>query len=157
MIPDSRYNAAKENYDIRLKEWAGSEKTTGEGTIHISGQKRDAIKSFLEERRYVTTPEFYHYVLRARGKKVDPAPISLKIRQLGFKFLWVRVIGESDPGRMQGTVESSVIFLLRRLRITHFSVLPKSSFFIVFGIYLVFSRVTPSLPQRGKQPKGSTP
>jgi hypothetical protein len=99
MIPDSQYNAVKEKYDIRMKEWEGSEKTPGEGIIHISGQKRDTIKGFLEERRYVIAKEFYHFAVRARGKSVDPVAISLKIRELGLKFLWVRVIGESGPER----------------------------------------------------------
>jgi hypothetical protein len=99
IIPGSEYNAVKEEYDIRMKEWDGDDKTTSEGIVHISGQKRDAIKGFLEEKRYIMTPEYYHYAVRARGKKVDPAVISMKIRQLDLKFLWVRVIGESGPER----------------------------------------------------------
>jgi hypothetical protein len=99
IIPDSRYNTVKEKYDIRMKEWDGSEKTKDEGIVHISGQKRDKIKGFLEEKRYIITPEFYHYAVRARGKNVDPVAISVKIRELGFKFLRVRVIGENGPER----------------------------------------------------------
>ena len=99
ILPGSRYNAVKETYDIRLKEWDGSGNSADEGIVHISGQKRDAIKGFLEEKRYVITPEYYHYAVRARGKKVDPTAISMKIRELGLKFLWVRVIGENGPER----------------------------------------------------------
>jgi len=99
IIPDSQYNTVKENYDIRLKEWDGSGNSVDEGIVHISGQKRDAIKRFLEEKRYVITPEYYHFAVRARGKKVDPVAISMKIRELGGKFLWVRVIGEIRPER----------------------------------------------------------
>jgi hypothetical protein len=95
IIPDSRYNSIKEEYDLRVKEWDGDDKTPG-GVVHISGRKRDAIKGFLEERRYVITSEYYHYVIRARGKKVDLESISLKIRELGLKFLWVHVTGETD-------------------------------------------------------------
>jgi hypothetical protein len=102
MIPDSQYNSVKEEYDLRLKEWDGDEKTPGEGTFHISGRKRDAIKGFLEEKRYVITSEYFHYSIRARGKKVDPLTISLKIRELGLKFLWVHVIGETGPDRDPG-------------------------------------------------------
>jgi hypothetical protein len=36
-------------------------------------------------------------VVRARGKNVDPGAISLKIQDLGLKFLRVRVIGETVP------------------------------------------------------------
>jgi hypothetical protein len=95
IIPDIRYNAVKEDYDVRLKEW-------DEGVLQISGGKRDAIKSFLEENRYVITSEYYHYVVRARGKKADPVAISVKVRMLGLKFLWVRVIGEAGPGEDRG-------------------------------------------------------
>lgn len=90
IIPDIRYDATKEDYDIRLKEWAG-------GHLQVSGGKRDTIKSFLDENRYVVTPEYYHYNVSARGKKADPVVISQKVQFLGLKFLWVRVIGESSP------------------------------------------------------------
>jgi len=93
IIPDSQYNAVKEDYDIRLKEWAGNETP-----VHISGRKRDLIKSFLEEKRYAITAEYYHYLVRARGKNVDTGAISLKVQGRGLKFLWVRVIGETCPG-----------------------------------------------------------
>ena len=93
------YKAVKEEYEVRLKEWVG-----GETTIHLSGRKRDAIKSFLEEKRYVLTPEYYHYCVRARGKSVDPVAISQKAGDLGLKFLWTRIAGEppeSDPGMLR--------------------------------------------------------
>jgi hypothetical protein len=102
VVPDSQYNSVKEEYDLRMKEWDGDEKTKGDGIFHISGSKRDAIKSFLEEKRYVITPEYFHYSIRARGKNVDPLAISLKIRELGLKFLWVHVIGETGPDRDPG-------------------------------------------------------
>jgi len=95
IIPDIRYDAAKEDYDIRLKEW-------DEGVLQISGGKRDAILSFLEEHRYVITAEYYHYTVRARGKKADPLAISQKVETLGLKFLWVRVIGETAPDENRG-------------------------------------------------------
>lgn len=92
IIPDPHYNSIKEDYDIRMKEWPGSETR-----VHISGRKRDLIKGFLEEKRYAITAEYYHYVVRARGKNVDTGAISLKIQGLGLKFLRVRVIGETGP------------------------------------------------------------
>jgi hypothetical protein len=92
IIPDSQYNSIKEDYDIRMKEWAGSETI-----VQISGRNRDRIKSFLEEKRYAVTAEYYHYGVRARGKNIDTGAISLKIRNLGLKFLRVRVIGEPVP------------------------------------------------------------
>jgi len=95
VIPDTRYDSAKEDYAIRLKEWEN-------GILQISGGKRDAIKSFLEENRYVITAEYYHYSVKARGKKADPVAISEKVRNLGLKFLWVRVIGESGPDEGRG-------------------------------------------------------
>jgi hypothetical protein len=90
IIPDSKYDSLKEDYDIRLKDW-------DDGTLQVSGRKRDLIKGFLEEKRFAITSEYYHYQVRARGKNMDPAPILLKIRELGMKFLWVRVIGEKSP------------------------------------------------------------
>lgn len=90
IIPDIRYDAVKEDYAIRLKEW-------DEGILQISGGKRDAILSFLEENRYVITAEYYHYSVKARGKKPDPMAISQKVQKMGLKFLWVRVIGETAP------------------------------------------------------------
>lgn len=93
IIPDSQYNAVKEDYDIRMKEWVGSETI-----VHISGRKRDLIKSFLEEKRYAITAEYFHYSVRARGKNVDTGAISLKVQGLGLKFLRVRVIGETGHG-----------------------------------------------------------
>jgi hypothetical protein len=94
IITDTQYDLVKEEYDIRMKEPDGNEKI-----LQISGRKRDAIKSFLEEKRYAITSEYYHYNVRARGKIVDPTAISMKIKELGLKFLWVRVIGESGPDR----------------------------------------------------------
>jgi hypothetical protein len=97
VIPVSRYNSVKEEYDLRMKEWDGDDKTPGEGIFHISGSKRDAIRGFLEEKRYVITPEYFHYAVRARGKNVDPTAISKRIQEQGLKFLWVHVIGETGP------------------------------------------------------------
>lgn len=95
IIPDIRYDAIKEEYDIRLKEW-------DEGIVQVSGAKRDLIKGFLEEKRYVVTPEYYHFTVRARGKKVDSSVISEKVKGLGLKFLWARVIGEMPPVEDRG-------------------------------------------------------
>ncbi len=106
IITGFHYDSVKEDYDIRMKDWAGDDQQTGEGILHISGGKRDAIKSFLGERRYVITPEYYHFSVRARGKKVDPAAISLKIQELGLKFLWVHVIGGTGPDRAPGKMRS---------------------------------------------------
>ena len=64
------------------------------------------MKGFLEERRYVITSEYYHYTVRARGKKVDPTAISLKIQELGLKFLWVHVIGGTGPDRSSGKIRT---------------------------------------------------
>jgi hypothetical protein len=107
IITDSQYDSVKEDYDIRMKEWDGESQQTGENIFHISGRKRDMIKRFLEERRYAITSEYYHYSIRARGKKVEPTVISLKIQELGLKFLWVRVIGETGPDRMSGRLRSA--------------------------------------------------
>jgi hypothetical protein len=98
IITDIQYDSVKEDYDIRMKDWAGGS-PAGEGIFHVSGGKRDAITRFLEEKRYVITPEYYHYSIRARGKNVDPSDISRKIQELGLKFLWVHVIGEIGPDR----------------------------------------------------------
>jgi hypothetical protein len=95
VIPDVRYNAVKEDYDIRIKAWDG-------GIVQISGGKRDAIKSFLEEKRYAITAEYYHYSVRARGKAIDPGCIAEKVRNLGLKFLHVRVMGETAPYEKPG-------------------------------------------------------
>lgn len=97
VIPDSRYDSVKEDYDIRLKDWPGDSQHPGEGIVHISGRKREVLKSFLEEKRYSIVSEYYHYIVRARGKKVDPSVISQKIQELGIKFLWVHVTGETGP------------------------------------------------------------
>lgn len=92
IITDFQYDSVKEDYDIRIKEWDGDEKI-----IHISGRKRDLMKGFLEERRYVLTSEYYHYCVRSRGKKVDPVAISLKIHELGLRYLRVHIIGGTGP------------------------------------------------------------
>jgi|GEM_PF-1286884 len=101
IIPDSQYNSVKEDYDIRLKEWAGSETL-----VHISGRKRDLIKGFLEEKRYAVTAEYFHYTVRARGKNIDAGAISMRIQKLGLKFLRVRVIGETGPDGDSGNRKS---------------------------------------------------
>ncbi len=90
VISGLQYDVGKEGYDIRMKVWDG-------GILQISGRKREAILSFLEEKRYVITPEYYHYHVRARGKNPDPSLISEKVQALGLKFLGVRVIGETIP------------------------------------------------------------
>ncbi len=108
IITDSQYDLVKEDYDIRMKEWDGDDKQKSSGILHISGRKRDAIKSFLEERRYAITSEYYHYIVRARGKKVDPIVISSKIQELGLKFLWVHVIVETGADRTQGKIEHCI-------------------------------------------------
>ncbi len=95
VIPGIRYDSKKEEYDIRLKVWDGK-------ILRISGGKRDAILSFLDEKRYVVTPEYYHYTVRARGKNPDPSPVSQKVLALGLRFLWVRVIGETGPDADRG-------------------------------------------------------
>jgi hypothetical protein len=97
IITGSQYDPVKEDYEIRMKEWDGSEIF-----LHISGRKRDTIKSFLEEKRYAITSEYYHYNVRARGKNLDPTAISMKVQELGLKFLWVHVIGETGPERTAG-------------------------------------------------------
>jgi hypothetical protein len=98
IITGSHYDSVKEDYDIRMKDWVSdSQPAVGEGTVHISGRKRDSIKSFLEEKRYGITSEYYHYEVRARGKRIDPTVISQKVQELGLKFLWVHVIGETGP------------------------------------------------------------
>jgi hypothetical protein len=99
MITRSQYAAVKEEYDIRMKDWSGAGQPAGDGIFHISGGKRDQIKRFLEERRYVVTSEYYHYIVRAQGKKVDPLAISRAIQEKGLKYIWVHVTGETGPDR----------------------------------------------------------
>jgi hypothetical protein len=94
VIPDSRYGSGKEDYEIRMKVWDG-------GGLQVSGRSRDAIRSFLDEKRYAFTSEYYHYNVRARGKAIDPVCISQKVQELGLKFLWVRVMGEMAPDEGQ--------------------------------------------------------
>jgi hypothetical protein len=98
IITGSQYGAVKEEYDIRMKDWTPRQ-PAGDGIFHISGGKRDQIKRFLEEKRYVITSEYYHYIIRAQGKKVDPIAISQKIQDMGLKFIWVHVVGETGPDR----------------------------------------------------------
>lgn len=98
ILTGSQYRSVKEEYDIRLKDWAPSQPAV-DGIYHISGGKRDQIKRFLEEKRYVVTTEYYHYIVRAQGKKVDPLAISQKIQGMGLKFIWVHAIGETGPDR----------------------------------------------------------
>ena len=98
VITGPQYGSVKEAYDIRMKDWTPAPPAV-DGIYHISGGKRDQIKRFLEEKRYVVTTEYYHYILRAQGKKVDPLAISQKIQGMGLKFIWVHVIGETGPDR----------------------------------------------------------
>jgi len=98
LITGSRYGSVKEEYDIRMKDWTPGQ-PAGDGIFHLSGGKRDRIKRFLEEKRYVVTSEYFHYILRAQGKKVDPVAISMKIQEMGLKFIWVHVVGEHGPDR----------------------------------------------------------
>ena len=97
VITGAQYGPVKEEYDIRMKDWTPA--PPGEGIYHISGGKRDRIKKFLEEKRYVVTSEYFHYILSARGKKVDPVVISQKIHEMGLKFIWVHVTGGTGPDR----------------------------------------------------------
>jgi hypothetical protein len=99
VITGSQYGSVKEEYDVRMKDWAGTSQPAGDGIYHISGGKRDLIKRFLEEKRYVVTSEYYHYILKAQGKKVDPTAISMKIQEIGLKFIWVHAVGETGPDR----------------------------------------------------------
>ncbi|PKG31058.1 hypothetical protein, partial [Methanoregula sp.] len=103
ILTGSQYRSVKEEYDIRLKDWAPSQ-PANDGIYHISGGKRDQIKRFLEEKRYVVTTEHFHYIIRARGKKVDPLAILQKIQDMGQKFIWVHVIGETGPDRAPRTM-----------------------------------------------------
>ena len=97
VITGSVYGAVKEEYDIRMKNWDGP--AGGDGIFHLSGGKRDQVKRFLEEKRYIVTSEFYHYIIRAQGKKVDPVMISKKIQDMGLKFIWVHVAGQAGPDK----------------------------------------------------------
>jgi hypothetical protein len=99
VITGSRYGSVKEEYDVRMKDWDGTALSGGDGIFHISGGKREFIKRFLEEKRYVVTSEYYHYILRGRGKKVDPTAISQKIQDMDLKFIWVHVVGKAGPDR----------------------------------------------------------
>jgi len=99
IITGSQYGSVKEEYDIRMKDWTTGQ-PDGDGIYHISGGKRDQIKRFLEEKRYIVTSEYYHYIIRAQGKKVDPLAISQKIQEKGLKFIWVHVIGETGPDKV---------------------------------------------------------
>jgi hypothetical protein len=96
-ITGPEYGSVKEEYDIRMKDWPGAGPASGDGIYHISGGKRDQVKRFLEEKRYVVTSEFYHYSIRAQGKKVDPVAISRGIQDKGLKFIWVHVLGQVGP------------------------------------------------------------
>ena len=98
VITGSQYGSVKEEYDIRMKDWTPSPPAV-DGIYHLSGGKRDQIKRFLEEKRYVVTTEHYHYIIRAQGKKVDPLAISQKIQEKGLKYIWVHVMGETGPER----------------------------------------------------------
>jgi hypothetical protein len=98
-ITGSEYSSVKEEYDVRMKDWAGAASSGGDGIYHVSGGKRDQVKRFLEEKRYVVTSEYYHYIIRAQGKQVDPVMISRKIQDMGLKFIWVHVAGQAGPDK----------------------------------------------------------
>lgn len=106
VITGSQYGSVKEEYDIRLKDWTPSQ-PQHDRIFHISGGKRDQIKRFLEEKRYIVTTEYYHYIIRAQGKKVDPEIISQKIRELGLKFIWVHGVGETGPDKAKGRMRQA--------------------------------------------------
>jgi hypothetical protein len=99
-ITGSEYGSVKEEYDVRMKDWTGAGLASGDGIYHISGGKRDQVKRFIEEKRYVVTSEFYHYIIRAQGKKVDPIAISRGIQDKGLKFIWVHVLGQAGPEKV---------------------------------------------------------
>ena len=99
VITGSAYGAVKEEYDVRMKDWTGTGSPAGDGIYHISGGKRDQVKRFLEEKRYVVTSEFYHYIIRAQGKKVDPVMISQRFQDMSLKFIWVHVAGQAGPDK----------------------------------------------------------
>jgi len=99
VITGPQYGTVKEEYDIRMKDWAGANSSGGDGIYHISGGKRDQVKRFLEEKRYVLTSEYYHYIVRAQGRKVDPVMILQKIQDMGLKFIWVHVSGPAGPDK----------------------------------------------------------
>jgi hypothetical protein len=99
VITGSQYGTVKEEYDIRMKDWAGATPSGGDGIYHISGGKREQVKRFLEEKRYIITSEYYHYIIRAQGKKVDPVIISQKIQDMGLKFIWIHVAGPAGPDK----------------------------------------------------------
>jgi hypothetical protein len=67
VIPDSRYGIGKEEYEVRMKVWDG-------GALQVSGRKRDALKSVLDEKRYAFSAEYYHFNVRARGRKLIRVP-----------------------------------------------------------------------------------
>ena len=51
IISESEYNSVRKNYDIRMKYWDGNSEHRGKGVSHISGQKRELIKDFLDKRK----------------------------------------------------------------------------------------------------------
>jgi|SRR5208337_3419336 len=107
IITGSHYGSVKEEYDVRMKDWAGNSQPRGDMIYHISGGKRDQIKRFLEENRYVVTSEYYHYIVRAPGKRVDPVAILLKAQNMGLKCLWVHAVGETGPDRAPRKMRSA--------------------------------------------------
>lgn len=98
-ITQSEYNSVKKNYDIRMKDWVGDSQGLGKKIFFISGSKRDLIKDFLDERKYVITIQPHHYVVRGNGEKVTTLVIKDEIRKMGLKFLWIHVIGETGYDR----------------------------------------------------------
>ena len=100
IITESEYNSVKKNYDIRMKFWNGNSEHSGKGVSHISGQKRELIKDFLDKRKYNVKELAYHYHVTGNGKKVAWIAMSMEIQEMkNVKFLYIRVVGESGYDR----------------------------------------------------------
>jgi hypothetical protein len=96
-ITESEYNSVRKDYDIRMKYWDGNTEHLGKGVFHISGQKREFIKKFLEDRGYLVKELKDHYHVTG---KVAWMAMSSEIQEIkGMKFLYVRVMGESGYDR----------------------------------------------------------
>jgi hypothetical protein len=93
IITESEYNSVKEKYDIRMKYWDGHSEHLGKGVSHISGQKRELIKDFLEIRKYKVKELKYHYHVTG---KVAWMAMSAEIKEMkNVKFIYIHVVGES--------------------------------------------------------------